>query len=98
VSEALTRAHLASMVGARVEVLVEGPSRPGAGTRVGRTRRNEIVHLPGAPGLEPGAVVVVDVARANKHSLEGRLDSIKRPAPPRLAQTHRRIALPVVQA
>jgi tRNA-2-methylthio-N6-dimethylallyladenosine synthase len=98
VSEGLTRAHLASMVGARVEVLIEGPSRPGASTRVGRTRRNEIVHLPGGAGLDAGAVVVAEVARANKHSLEGRLDAIKRPAPPRVAQTHRRIALPVVQA
>jgi len=98
VSEGLTRAHLASMVGARVEVLIEGPSRPGASTRVGRTRRNEIVHLPGGAGLDAGAVVVAEVARANKHSLEGRLDAIKRPAPPRVAQTHRRIALPLVQA
>ncbi len=98
VSEALTRANLASMVGSRVEVLIEGPSRPGASTRVGRTRRNEIVHLPGGLGLDAGAVVVAEIARANKHSLEGRLESVKRPAPPRVVQTHRRIALPVVQA
>jgi tRNA-2-methylthio-N6-dimethylallyladenosine synthase len=98
VSEGLTRAHLASMVGTRVEVLIEGPSRPGASTRVGRTRRNEIVHLAAGAGLDAGAVVVAEVARANKHSLEGRLESVKRPAPPRVAPTHRRIALPVVTA
>ncbi len=98
VSEALTRANLASLVGARVELLIEGPSRPGATTRVGRTRRNEIVHLPGGSGLEAGAVVVAEVVRANKHSLEGRLDSVKREAPAKVVATHRRVALPVVQA
>ncbi len=98
VSEALTRANLASLVGARVELLIEGPSRPGATTRVGRTRRNEIVHLPGGPGLDAGAVVVAEVMRANKHSLEGRLDSVKREAPAKVVATHRRVALPVVQA
>lgn len=97
-SESLTRANLASLVGARVEVLVEGPSRPGAATRVGRTRRNEIVHLPGAPGLDAGAVVVAEVVRANKHSLEGRLDAVKRAAPAKVIPTHRRVALPVVSA
>ncbi len=98
VSDALTRANLASMVGTRVEVLIEGPSRPGASTRVGRTRRNEIVHLPGTVGLDAGAVVVAEVARANKHSVEGRLESIKLPASAKVMQTHRRVALPVVQA
>ncbi len=98
VSEAQTRAHLATMVGARVEVLIEGPSRPGARTLVGRTRGNEIVHVPEAPGASPGAVAVCEVVRANKHSLEGRVESVRRPAPPRVQPTFRRVVLPVVSA
>ncbi len=98
ISEAQTRAHLATMVGARVELLIEGPSRPGADTLVGRTRGNEIVHVATAPGAGAGAVVVAEVVRANKHSLEGRVESIKREAPLRVQPTFRRVALPVVQA
>lgn len=104
-SEALTQAHLAALVGTRAEVLIEGPSRSGVGTVVGRTRRNEIVHLAqsAAPGLDVGAVAVVEVVRANKHSLEGRFESLKRPAPvavvPRAeAAGPRRVGLPVVSA
>jgi len=104
-SEAQTRAHLGTLVGTRAEVLVEGPSRGGQGMVVGRTRRNEIVHLPAAstPGLSAGAVAVVEVVRANKHSLEGRVESLRRPAPtPRVApaavDAPRRVGLPVVTA
>jgi tRNA-2-methylthio-N6-dimethylallyladenosine synthase len=82
VSEAQTRAHLATLTGTRVEVLVEGPSRPGADTVVGRTRGNEIVHLPASPGVTAGAVVVAEVTRANKHSLVGAVESRRRPPPP----------------
>jgi len=101
VSEAQTRAHLATLTGTRVEVLVEGPSRPGADTVVGRTRGNEIVHLAAAPdvtGAAAGAVVVAEVIRANKHSLVGRVESVRRPAPARVASMWRRISLPVVSA
>jgi tRNA-2-methylthio-N6-dimethylallyladenosine synthase len=98
VSEAQTRAHLATLVGARVELLIEGPSRPGAATWSGRTRANEIVHVAGGEGVGPGAVVVAEVARANKHSLEGRVESVRIPAATRVQPTFRRIALPVVTA
>jgi tRNA-2-methylthio-N6-dimethylallyladenosine synthase len=98
VSEAQTRAHLATMVGVRVELLLEGPSRPGADTLVGRTRGNEIVHVAPVPGAAPGAIAVADVVRANKHSLEGRIESIRREAPTRVQPTYRRMSLPVVQA
>ncbi len=96
VSEAQTRTHLAAMTGARVEVLVEGPSKPGAATVVGRTRRNEIVHLP--ERIDPGAVVVAEIVRANKHSLEGRLASVKHAAPAPVVPTLRKVLLPVVHA
>ncbi len=98
VSEALTRAHLATCVGTRVELLIEGPSRPGASTFAGRTRGNEIVHIAAAPGVTAGAVVVAEVVRANKHSLEGRMESVRREAPPKVQPTFRRVALPVVSA
>jgi tRNA-2-methylthio-N6-dimethylallyladenosine synthase len=97
-SESLTRAHLASLTGTRVEVLVEGPSRPGADTVVGRTRGNEIVHLPASPDAAAGSVVVAEVVRANKHSLVGRVESVRCPAPPRVAPSWRRVSLPVVSA
>ncbi|MEZ4409088.1 MAG: tRNA (N6-isopentenyl adenosine(37)-C2)-methylthiotransferase MiaB [Polyangiales bacterium] len=97
-SEAQTRAHLATLVGTRHDVLVEGPSRPGAATVVGRTRGNEIVHVPAGEGAVAGAVVTVEVTRANKHSLEGRVESVKLAAPERVAPTWRRVSLPVVTA
>jgi tRNA A37 methylthiotransferase MiaB len=64
-------------VGTRQRVLVEGASKSEKGDlsrdRVqGRTDHNEIVHLdaPGAGGLV-GAIVEVEIVRANKHSLAG---------------------------
>jgi tRNA-2-methylthio-N6-dimethylallyladenosine synthase len=64
------RAHLASLVGTRQRVLVEGPSKNGDGMVTGRTERSEIVHL-AAPSDRAiaGAIVEVDVTSANKHSL-----------------------------
>jgi tRNA-2-methylthio-N6-dimethylallyladenosine synthase len=75
--EALGAAHLASLVGTRQQVLVEGASKSERGDlsrdRVqGRTERNEIVHVeaPGAAGAV-GAIVEVEITRANRHSLTG---------------------------
>jgi tRNA-2-methylthio-N6-dimethylallyladenosine synthase len=100
VSEAQLQAHLAALVGTRQDVLLEGPSRPGSAQLVGRTKRNEVVHVPPAPGAAAGALVVVEVARANKHSLEGRVESVLRPAAEvqPVAPTFRRKVLPVVSA
>jgi tRNA-2-methylthio-N6-dimethylallyladenosine synthase len=100
VSEAQLRAHLATLVGTRQHVLLEGPSRPGATQLVGRTRRNEIVHVEGVPSAGPGALAVVEVVRANHHSLEGRVETVERTAltRPSPAATFRRVALPVVSA
>src|SRR5262249_42047972 len=69
-SEELGRAHLTTLVGTRQRVLVEGTSKSGGAVMVqGRTDRNEIVHLEAPPGRAiVGALVEVDVVRANKHS------------------------------
>lgn len=97
-SEAQLRAHLASLVGTRAKVLVEGPSKPGATTWAGRTERNEIVHFEASAGVGAGALVTVQVLRANKHSLEGRVESVELAAPERPRPAIRRIALPLVEA
>jgi tRNA-2-methylthio-N6-dimethylallyladenosine synthase len=76
VAEAEGQAHLASLVGTRQRVLVEGESRGEGGVALvsGRTERNEIVHLAAPEGRESvGQVVGVEVVRANKHSLFGRM-------------------------
>ncbi len=90
------RAHLASLVGTRAEVLVEGPGKErGAALRYrGRSERHEIVHFDVPEGRDPtGMIVSVSLARANDHSLEGVLDldvaaslpkaSIARATPPK---------------
>ncbi len=73
VAEAQTRAHLATLVGTRQEVLVEGPGKmPGAWE--GRTARNEIVHVDGqlaAGKALAGELVEVEITQAFKHSLAG---------------------------
>jgi tRNA-2-methylthio-N6-dimethylallyladenosine synthase len=100
VSEGLLREHLAAMVGTRQSVLLEGPSRPGASQMVGRTQRNEIVHVEPSHGAGPGALAEVTIVRAHRHSLEGRIESVARPGPASRepAPTFRRVALPVVEA
>ena len=84
VSEAQGRAHLASLVGTRQQVLVEGAS-PAAATSAradgaaraslvsGRTERNEIVHVEAPEGrVAVGRIVEVEIVQANKHSLAAR--------------------------
>jgi tRNA-2-methylthio-N6-dimethylallyladenosine synthase len=75
-AESLGAEHLRSLVGTRQRVLVEGPSKTEAegaspGLVQGRTERNEIVHVEGAP-RSAGKIVEVEVVRANRHSLMGR--------------------------
>jgi tRNA-2-methylthio-N6-dimethylallyladenosine synthase len=77
VADALGAANLASLVGTRQKVLIEGASKTEkgdlSGDRVqGRTERSEIVHVcaPGA-GRCVGEIVEVEVTRANRHSLAG---------------------------
>jgi tRNA-2-methylthio-N6-dimethylallyladenosine synthase len=82
-SEELLGAHLARLVGARATVLVEGRDKETGALWSGRSERNEIVHIAGAGDLElGGSMVEVEIARANKHSLEGRLTEASRAAAP----------------
>jgi len=74
-SESQTRAHLASLVGTRQRVLLEGKSKT-TEKLSGRTERNEIVHVEVPGGVSAaGLIVDVEITRAFKHSLEGQLDS-----------------------
>lgn len=97
VVEAQGRAHLASLVGTRQRVLVEGPSKSGEGMVSGRTERAEIVHV-SAPSDRAivGATVEVAIAAANKHSLLGVLTESAVAALPRRAPTATRRALPLL--
>ena len=92
-------AHLASLVGTRQRVLVEGASKSDRGdaapARVqGRTERSEIVHIevPGALALV-GSIVEVEIVRAHRHSLA----AIPTTAVPPMSRALRR-GLPVVVA
>ncbi len=95
--EAQGAAHLASLVGTRQRVLVEGASKSDKGdaapSRVqGRTERSEIVHIevPGALALV-GSLVEVEIVRAHRHSLA----AIPTTAVPPTSRAPRR-GLPVV--
>jgi tRNA-2-methylthio-N6-dimethylallyladenosine synthase len=70
--EAQGQAHLLTLVGSTQEVLVEGPSKSGAGMVAGRTIRHEIVHVEAPLDRDAvGELVEVTITRANKHSLQG---------------------------
>lgn len=84
------RPHLDALVGTTQRVLFEGPSRTDATRYTGRTARNEIVHASGPRDLS-GELLEVEIERANKHSLMGRLVGAPRSEPPK-----RRRELPVV--
>src|SRR5690606_26556164 len=73
-SEALLQEHLATLVGTRQRVLVEGPSKTGNAV-TGRTERNEIVHIPAEGALSlVGQIHEVTINKPFKHSREGTLD------------------------
>jgi tRNA-2-methylthio-N6-dimethylallyladenosine synthase len=108
VAEAQGRAHLGTLVGTRQRVLVEGASKgggaiDGAGDALpkrapmlqGRTARNEIVHVEAAPGVDMvGALLDVEVVRANKHSLEARVSEEQLASLPRTREGARAEAVP----
>jgi tRNA-2-methylthio-N6-dimethylallyladenosine synthase len=98
------RAHLLSLVGSRVNVLVEGESRASGtktikvATRVmGRSERNEIVHLDVPEGRDPlplvGRFLDVRVAGANAHSLVGELTEEQVRDLPRAAASKKSLAV-----
>jgi tRNA-2-methylthio-N6-dimethylallyladenosine synthase len=70
--EAQQSAHLHSLVGRELRVLVEGPSPGDTGRFAGRSERNEIVHLVAPPGCDPtGELVTVTIDQPFRHSLSG---------------------------
>ena len=70
--DAQQQAHLQSLVGRELQVLVEGPSRGDTGRFVGRSERNEIVHLVAPTGSDPtGQLVTVTIDEPFRHSLSG---------------------------
>jgi tRNA-2-methylthio-N6-dimethylallyladenosine synthase len=70
--ESRQAAHLHSLVGQHLQVLVEGASPGDAGRFTGRTERNEIVHLVAPEGCDPtGELVTVVVDQPFRHSLSG---------------------------
>lgn len=74
VSEELGGAHLARLVGTQTRVLIEGRDKGSGALWSGRSERNEIVHIAGAGDRDlAGLLLSVEIARANRHSLEGRL-------------------------
>ena len=64
------------LVGTKAEVLVEGPSETNPEMLTGRTRTNKVVNLPGDPSLV-NRVVSVEIVRARRHSLDGRLSTLR---------------------
>lgn len=60
------------LLGRRIEVLVEGPSKKDSARVSARTRTNKIVHL-AAGGLTPGTFVDAIVTAGHPHHLDGRI-------------------------
>ncbi len=70
--ETQQQAHLQSLVGTDLQVLVEGPSPGDTGRFAGRSERNEIVHLIAPSGYDPtGELVTVTIDEPFRHSLSG---------------------------
>jgi tRNA-2-methylthio-N6-dimethylallyladenosine synthase len=97
-AEELQREKLDALVGSTERVLVEGESKAGSNKVTGRTERNEIVHITDADGASLiGAIVEVEIVRAFKHSLEGKItlgsQVMRRPSP---ASRARRRLLPLL--
>jgi tRNA-2-methylthio-N6-dimethylallyladenosine synthase len=69
-SESIRHRHLEAQVGSTQVVLVEGVSK--TGTYTGRTERNEITHF-GCTSDPTGEIVELEIERALKHSLVGRM-------------------------
>jgi tRNA A37 methylthiotransferase MiaB len=82
----IQRAHLQSMVGKRMQVLVESRDESVPNRYAGRSERFELVHLEAPEGVDPrGALVDVEIVEAFKHSLHGMMEGgvYRAPAPKR---------------
>lgn len=60
-----------SLIGRRVEVLVEGQSKKNPEMLTGRTPSNKLVHFPGEAGLSFGFLADITITQAKLHTLEG---------------------------
>ena len=70
----------AARVGAREEVLVEGPSRRNDAMISGRTRQGKLIHFPASEyATRAGALVSVDVTYGAPYYLLGELHEVLRP-------------------
>ncbi len=58
-------------IGRHVEVLVDGPSKKGAGSWQGRGADNRVVNFAAWPGIAPGVVEEIAVTGATAHALLG---------------------------
>jgi tRNA-2-methylthio-N6-dimethylallyladenosine synthase len=75
--ETQQQAHLHSLVGQELTVLVEGPSPGDTGRFAGRSERNEIVHIIAPEGTNPtGELVTVTIDAPFRHSLSGCMDGV----------------------
>ena len=63
-------AGLNALIGTKVEILCEGPSRNNPGRLTGRTRTNKIVVFEGEPRLA-GRIISVSIVRASTSTLYG---------------------------
>ena len=59
------------LVGERVEILVEGPSKSQTSRFTGRTRDHRIVHFPASHGEQCGALLELQIDAATAFSLSG---------------------------
>ncbi len=76
--DAQQQAHLGSLLGHELEVLVEGPSPGDTGRFAGRSERNEIVHVIAPEGYDPsGELVRVTIDQPFRHSLSGYMSGAK---------------------
>ncbi|GFP33535.1 tRNA-2-methylthio-N6-dimethylallyladenosine synthase [Candidatus Hakubella thermalkaliphila] len=62
------------LIGTLQEVIIEGASKTEKGKLTGRTRTNKIVNFEGDESVI-GRLISVEIVRAMRHSLEGRLPS-----------------------
>ncbi|MFW6163747.1 MAG: TRAM domain-containing protein, partial [Planctomycetota bacterium] len=70
--EAIMRRRQAAMVGRRLDVLAEGPSKRDPDRLIGRSRANHNVAFPGDPALA-GQTVTVEIVESTPLTLIGRL-------------------------
>ncbi len=61
-----------ALLGAELEVLVDGPSDLAPGRLTGRTSTNKIVVFDSTPAIKPGDIIAIKITVPGKHSLCGK--------------------------